>query len=129
MTFRPDDPVSSAGRAPGPSRRERRRGGFSILEAQVAFVLLGIGLAGVCPLIVMQVRLSTKVATGFDQNGQFHPGGRSFLVPQDGRWSRKLGAAARLNTANIATPPPPLARTSLASWSPRRGRTGVTRSH
>src|SRR5262245_32439933 len=79
------------------TRRRRRRAGFSILEAQVAFIMLGIALAGVCPLIVMQVKLSKRVTAGFDQNGQLRPGGRTFLVMQTDRWPRKLGAAAGLS--------------------------------
>ncbi len=45
---------------PGHARRLRR--GFTILEAQVAFVLLGIGLAGICPLVVMQLKISRVLA-------------------------------------------------------------------
>ena len=30
--------------------------GYSLLEVQVAFAILGIGLAGLCPLVVMQLR-------------------------------------------------------------------------
>jgi type II secretory pathway pseudopilin PulG len=41
------------------SRADRRfppRRGFSLLEVQFAFAVLGIGLAGLCPLVVMQLR-------------------------------------------------------------------------
>jgi hypothetical protein len=88
------------------SGRRLRRAGFSLLEVQVAFVLLGISLAGVCPLIVMQVKLSKRVASGFGQNGQFQPGGRTFLVMSANRWSRKLGASAQLSTTSTAVAPP-----------------------
>ena len=37
------------------SERHIRRG-YSLLEVQVAFAILGIGLAGLCPLVVMQLR-------------------------------------------------------------------------
>jgi len=83
-------------------RRGRRRAGFSILETQVAFLLLGIGLAGVCPLIVMQVRLSRRVATGFNQNGYLQPvtptapAQRTYLVMSPDPWARKLGFPAGL---------------------------------
>src|SRR5689334_7334906 len=87
-------------------RPRRGRRGFSLLEVQVAFVLLGIGLAGVCPLIVMQVKLSKRVAGGFDQNGRLQPGGRTFLVMPGDRWSRKLGASAALSTSSLAAAPP-----------------------
>jgi hypothetical protein len=82
-----------------PTQRRRFRRGFSILETQVAFVLLGIGLAGVCPLIIMQVKLSKRLATGFEQNGQLRPGGRTYIMMQPDRWARKLGSAATLGSA------------------------------
>lgn len=90
----------------------RRRAGFTVLEAQVSFVLLGIGLAGVCPLIVMQVKLSKRVEAGFGQNGWFRPDDgkdlpeRTYLVPASDRWTRKLGAAARPSASNTAVAPP-----------------------
>ena len=37
-------------------RSGRRRRGSSLLEVQIAFVVLGIGLAGLCPFVVMQLR-------------------------------------------------------------------------
>lgn len=43
----------------------RRRTAFSLLEVQVAFVLLGIGLAGIGPLVFMQLRLARKIQGGF----------------------------------------------------------------
>ena len=67
---------------------------LSILETQVAFLLLGIGLAGVCPLIVMQVRLSRRVAAGFNQNGYLQavtpaaPARRTFLVMSPDPWAQ-----------------------------------------
>ena len=37
-------------------RASRGRRATTLLEVQVAFVILGIGLAGLCPLVVMQLR-------------------------------------------------------------------------
>ena len=37
-------------------RSGRRRRGSWLLEVQIAFVLLGIGLAGLCPFVVMQLK-------------------------------------------------------------------------
>ncbi len=39
-----------------------KRGGFSFLEMLVAFTLLGMGLAGLGPLVVMQLKLSRRLA-------------------------------------------------------------------
>jgi prepilin-type N-terminal cleavage/methylation domain-containing protein len=39
----------------------RRQRGFTMLEVQVSLVLLGIALAAVCPLIVMQQRVMKKL--------------------------------------------------------------------
>ena len=45
-----------------PCRQRPRRAGYSLLEMLVAFTLLGIGLAGLGPLVVMQVKLSRRLA-------------------------------------------------------------------
>ena len=37
-------------------RSGRWRRGSSLLEVQIAFAMLGIGLAGLCPFVVMQLR-------------------------------------------------------------------------
>jgi hypothetical protein len=77
-------------------RRRSERWGYTLLEVQVAFILLGIGLAGVGPLVVLQVRLSGKmVQQGFNpQTGYFRPGTTYYLVPSSDAWERKLGVAA-----------------------------------
>jgi hypothetical protein len=43
-------------------RCSHARAGYSFLEMTVAFTLLGIGLAGLCPLMVMQLKLSRRLA-------------------------------------------------------------------
>ena len=95
MTTRPD--------------RKRRRG-YTFLEVQVAFLLLGIGLAGVCPLVVMQLKLARKIDQGYNPlNANFHgtaPGAGVvpfYVVPPGSSWARKLGVSASLST----TPPTP----------------------
>jgi hypothetical protein len=73
----------------------RRRTGYTFLEVSVAFTLLGVGLAGLCPLVVMQVRLSKKIEQGFNpQTAYFKPGTTFYLVPSADAWERKLGVAA-----------------------------------
>ncbi len=53
-------PLSTSGERTDGGSRGRRAGrprrGYSLLEVQVAFALLGIGLAGLCQLVVMQLR-------------------------------------------------------------------------
>lgn len=39
----------------------RRRRGTSLIETQIAFVVLGIGLAGVCPIVAMHYRQLTNL--------------------------------------------------------------------
>lgn len=39
------------------------RSGFTVLEVQVALLILGIALAGLCPLVAMQQRLVKKLDT------------------------------------------------------------------
>lgn len=80
------------------TRRNTRRRGFSLLEVQVAFVLLGIAIAGVGPLVVMQMKLARKFENGFNpQTSYFRPGTTFYLVPRPDVWERKLGIAATLS--------------------------------
>ncbi|MFI5460975.1 MAG: prepilin-type N-terminal cleavage/methylation domain-containing protein [Isosphaerales bacterium] len=89
------------------------RAGYSLPEAMVAFVLLGIGLAGVCPLVVMQSRMSRKVALGLDPGSAHFGAGATFsLVPACDGWARKLGVAASFQKGSdplpTATAPAPV---------------------
>lgn len=82
------------------------RAGYSFLEVQVAFILLGIGLAGLVPLIVIQVRLSKKIEQGFNpQTGYFKPGTVYLLSPSADPWERKLGVAATVQPAGGGSDP------------------------
>ena len=95
-----------------PSRA--RRAGASLLELQVAMIVLGVAVTGLCPLVVMQARLARKLETqpvGPD-NPQVIRGvrmldgspfsGQGFaaappatvLQPQPDGWVRRLGVAA-----------------------------------
>src|SRR5262249_29977885 len=102
---------------PRPRSRPRtgRRAGFSLLEVQVAFVLLGVGLAGVCPLVVMQARMARKIRQGIAQDpslgGQIpvQPGVTLVAVPagdddpRAARWARKLGVSASFRADSSTT--------------------------
>jgi Tfp pilus assembly protein PilE len=76
------------------TRSRRRRPGFTYLELQVAFVVLAIALAGLCPLVVTQWKLTNKIVS------RFRPGATYYLVPQAEAMARKLGAAASIASAD-----------------------------
>jgi type II secretory pathway pseudopilin PulG len=76
------------------------RAGFSFLELQVAFVLLGIALAGLGPLVVMQSKQLRMLESRFDHQTAY------YLVPSTDSWARKLGAAASIATEDPGTPSP-----------------------
>src|SRR5262245_24446757 len=79
----------------------RYRAGFSFLELQVSFVIFGIALAGLFPLVVMQSRHLEKV------EARLKPRTPYYLIPSTDEWARKLGAAARVMTQDPGPPPPP----------------------
>jgi type II secretory pathway pseudopilin PulG len=79
------------------SRRPARRVGFTILELEVAMVVFGIALMGVCPLVVMYSKQLRSIET------RFNPQTTYYLVPVADHWTRKLGAAATMTTQ---APPP-----------------------
>jgi type II secretory pathway pseudopilin PulG len=100
----------------------QRRRGASLLEVQVAFVVLGIGLAGLCPFVVMQLRqvrmleqrlqgqvVQRNFVTGAEQT--MLQGYVYYFVPWANSWTRKLAGSAQILTsaANACdTGPPPL---------------------
>jgi type II secretory pathway pseudopilin PulG len=91
-------------------KRSRRRG-YSLLEVQVAFAVLGIGLAGLCPLVVMELRqvrqlelrlqgevVQTSVLTG--QSQTMLEGTTHYIVPWTNPWAQKLAGSGQI----LATP-------------------------
>ncbi len=98
--------------------RRRPRRGFMLFEVQVAFVLLGIGLAGLCPLVVMQLRqvreiekrmqgnvIATSRITGQSQPMVFMtdtsppavlPTPYYYIVPWKNPWAQKLAGSAQI---------------------------------
>ncbi|MHC4179932.1 MAG: golvesin C-terminal-like domain-containing protein [Planctomycetota bacterium] len=77
---------------PGRCPKNAVRAGFSLLELQVAFVIFGIALAGLGPLVVMQSRQLQELESRFDDQTTY------YLVPSTDAWARKLGAAASIAT-------------------------------
>jgi Tfp pilus assembly protein PilV len=105
-----------------PGTPDRRRG-FSLLETQVAFLLLGLSLAGLVPLIALQLRMSRLVARANPHSDEvpvvtatplLWPSATFYLTPpvvtlagspssidaQTTKWIRKLGASAALTAAD-----------------------------
>ena len=77
---------------------------------QVAFALLGIGLAGLCPLVVMQLRqvrqlelrlqgnvVKTSPATG--QSQTMLEGNTYYIVPWTNVWAQKLTGSGQILTS------------------------------
>jgi type II secretory pathway pseudopilin PulG len=118
-----------------PARHRRRRAGFSLLEAQVAFVLLGIGLAGVVPVVLMETRMARKINLGIQQDSSYGgqipvtPGVNCLVVPPNGDdprailWARKLGVSASFRPESYTgatwyAPAVPVAPNALTIVSP-----------
>ena len=94
------------------------------MEAQIAFVLLGIALTGLLPLVVVQLKLSRMLGRANPQANEtattlatpyLSPNQTFYLVPplltdpsdptsvltRRTTWIRKLGASASLNTSDV----------------------------
>ncbi len=110
-------------------RAVRRPRGYSLLEVQVGFALLGIGLAGLCPLVVMQLR-QVRVLEKRLQGQVVHnswTGGTSttmlpsqtyYLVPWQNPMAQKLAGAAQVVAGSSAIPCDPGPLIPLASAPP-----------
>ena len=96
-----------------PRRRVRR--GYVLFDVQMAFVVLGIGLAGLCPLVVMQLRqvrmlemrlrgqvIETSRVTGVSRAMVITSGGVTmptptyYLVKWKNPWAQKLTGSAQI---------------------------------
>ena len=82
-------------------RKQQPRNGFSLVELQVALVVLAIAVAGICPLVVMQSKHLKKIEDRFNDKTTY------YLVPSTDEWARKLGAAASIKTEDPGPPPTP----------------------
>lgn len=88
--------LPSGARRGGPGRA-----GFSLLEFEVALTLLGIGLVGLFPLVVMHSRAVQSIEPRLSSQTAH------YLVSSSSGWARKLGARARLTTTPPAARVPP----------------------
>jgi hypothetical protein len=80
-----------------------RRPAFSLLELEVAFVVFGVALSGLCPLVVMQTRHVKYL------EARLSPQRVYYLVPSSNTWAQKLGAAATVTAQAPAAGSPPSA--------------------
>jgi hypothetical protein len=80
-------------------RRRATRDGFSFLELEVSLVLLGIALAGLVPLGVMQSKQIKNLESRLDHRSTY------YLAPSSNVWARKLGAGATIETEQPGTAP------------------------
>jgi type II secretory pathway pseudopilin PulG len=71
---------------------------FSLLEVVFAFTLLGITLAGLVPLVVMQSRYVGKLEARLDPDAVQH------LIPSGDSWARRLGVSSQCTTSDAKTP-------------------------
>jgi hypothetical protein len=116
-------------RTVGRSPRGRPGSGHTLLEVQFAFALLGIGLAGLCQLVVMQlrqVRVLEKRLQGqvvqynwTGSTGQTMLAGQTYyLVPWQNPLTQKLAGSAQIGTSTaIPCDPGALTLPSLAPQS------------
>lgn len=77
---------------------KKYRAGVSLLELEAAFLVLGIALTGLAPLVVMHQRQVEKLEKRLNDSTTY------YLTPSSDLWARKLGAAATItSTAPDAT--------------------------
>jgi type II secretory pathway pseudopilin PulG len=85
--------------------------GYTLIEVQVAFTLLGIGLAGLCPLVVMQLRqvrqlelrLQGQVVQKSFLTGQSQTmlqGTAYYIVPWTNPLAQKLAGSGQILTSS-----------------------------
>lgn len=94
-----------------------RRRGFTYLELQVAFAILGITMAGLCPIVVAQLRMAERMERRVycilpRETSRLELVDRSVLAlgpggaaSPGGLWSRRLGATRvgmRLETVDLS---------------------------
>jgi type II secretory pathway pseudopilin PulG len=91
------------------SAGSRTRYGYALLEVQVAFAVLGIGLAGLCPFVVMQLRQVRQLELRLQgqvvqtsAGGVTHTmlqGNTYYIVPWTNVWTQKLTGSGQILTS------------------------------
>ena len=83
-----------------PIRSSRR--GFTLLELQVAIILLAFGIVTLSSLLATQTRLLKRV------QGDFQSGAMLYVTQSNDPWVRKLTAAARVTKEPITQAAAPI---------------------
>jgi type II secretory pathway pseudopilin PulG len=116
--------ITRGAKAVAPARFGRP--GYTLLEVQVAFAVLGIGLAGLCPLVVMQLRQVRQLELRLEgqvvqksfltgQNQTMLPGINYYIVPWTNPLAQKLAGSGQILTSSTnACDPGPLQLPTLA---------------
>jgi len=88
---------------PGVCRGRRRRAGFTYLELSVAFVLFGLAIGSVGPMVVMQSKQLRQLESRFEGDTTY------YVVPIEDDWAGKLARRATVETTlPLAAVPPPM---------------------
>ena len=78
------------------TRRGRLRlGGFTLVELQIAIVLLAFGVVTLASLLATQMRLLRRLQAGYG------PGTTLYVTRSNDPWVQKLAAPARITSAPI----------------------------
>jgi hypothetical protein len=72
----------------------KRRSAVSLIEVQVAFVIFGIALSGLGPLVVMHLRHVQKL------EGRLNDTATYYLAPSSDPWVAKLGSPATISSTS-----------------------------
>jgi hypothetical protein len=74
--------------------------GFTLLELQVALVLLTMGMMTLASLLATQARTEKRIARGFTPDSTIH------LTRSNDPWVRKLGVPARISVEELSLTAP-----------------------
>ena len=86
------------------NKRYRRRPGYSMLELQVAFAAFGVILAGLCPMVVAQLKHVTKLETRLQGSRINQPGQpydvipTYYVKPRAEPWAQRMSGSASVST-------------------------------
>ena len=78
-----------------------RHRGFTLLELQVAIVLLAFGVTTIASLMATQSRLTRRLNAGFTSGSSVH------VTRSPDPWLRKLSIPARLSSTELSQAAPP----------------------